>query len=170
MDYKKHVREVPDFPKKGILFYDITTLLMNPKAFDSMINDMAERARGMDITKIAAIESRGFIFGAPLAQKLGKPFIPVRKPGKLPYKTVKYEYTLEYGKDAVEIHADAITKGDKVLLVDDLLATGGTMEAAANLVKECGGSVSGILFAIELEFLKGKQKLSQYKIDSIIKY
>jgi adenine phosphoribosyltransferase len=170
MDYKKHVREVPDFPKKGILFYDITTLLMDPKVFDSMINDMAEKARGMEITKIAAIESRGFIFGAPLAQKLGKPFIPVRKPGKLPYKTVKYEYTLEYGKDAVEIHADAVTKGDKVLLVDDLLATGGTMEAAANLVKECGGSVVGILFAIELEFLKGKQKLSQYKTDSIIKY
>jgi len=170
MDYKKHVREVPDFPKKGILFYDITTLLMKPDVFNTMINEMAEKAKGMDIDKIAGIESRGFIFGAPLAQKLGKPFILVRKPGKLPYKTVKYEYSLEYGKDTIEMHADAVEKGDKILLVDDLLATGGTIQAAANLVKECGGTVAGLLFAIELEFLKGRDKLAGLRAESIIKY
>lgn len=170
MDYKAHIREVPDFPKKGILFYDITTILMKPDVFNSLLNDMVNKVKFFDITKVAAIESRGFIFGAPLAQMLGKPFIPIRKPGKLPYKTVRYEYTLEYGKDAVEIHSDAVTKGDRVLLVDDLLATGGTIQAAANLVKECGGSVAGLLFAIELEFLKGKQLLGGYKTESIIKY
>ena len=170
MDYKKHIREVPDFPKKGILFYDITTLLMNADVFNTMINEMAQRVRDMEITKIAAIESRGFLFGAPLALKLGKPFIPIRKPGKLPYKTVRYEYTLEYGKDAVEMHADAVNSADKILLIDDLLATGGTIEAAANLVKKCGGSVAGIMFAIELEFLKGKQKLSGFKCESIVRY
>ena len=170
MDYKRYIREVPDFPKKGILFYDITTLLMNPDIFNAMINEMAQRVKDMEITKIAAIESRGFMFGAPLALKLSKPFIPIRKPGKLPYKTVRYEYTLEYGKDAVEMHADAVTSSDKVLLIDDLLATGGTIEAAANLVKKCGGSVIGLMFAIELEFLKGKQKLSEYKCESIITY
>ena len=170
MDYKKHVREVPDFPKKGILFYDITTLLMKPDVFNTMINEMAERVKGMDIDKIAGIESRGFIFGAPLAQKLGKPFILVRKPGKLPYKTVKYEYSLEYGKDTIEMHADAVEKDDRILLVDDLLATGGTIQAAANLVKECGGTVAGLLFAIELEFLKGRDKLAGLRAESIIKY
>ncbi|MCX6112329.1 MAG: adenine phosphoribosyltransferase [Proteobacteria bacterium] len=170
MDYKKYIREVPDFPKKGILFYDITTLLMNPDIFNVMINEMAQRVKDLEITKVAAIESRGFIFGAPLALKLGKPFIPIRKPGKLPYKTVKYEYILEYGKDAVEMHADAVMNGDKILLIDDLLATGGTIEAAANLVKKCGGSVAGLMFAIELEFLKGKQRLSGFKCESIIRY
>lgn len=170
MDYKKHIREVPDFPKKGILFYDITTLLMKPEIFNSMIDDMAKRVSDLKIDKIAAIESRGFIFGAPLAAKLGKPFVPVRKPGKLPYKTIRYDYTLEYGKDAVEMHSDAVVSGDRVLLVDDLLATGGTIEAAANLVKKCGGSVTGFVFAIELEFLKGKQRLNDSRVESIIKY
>lgn len=170
MDYKKHIREVPDFPKKGILFYDITTLLMKPEIFNSMIDDMAKRVSDLKIDKIAAIESRGFIFGAPLATKLGKPFVPVRKPGKLPYKTIRYDYTLEYGKDAVEMHSDAVVAGDKVLLVDDLLATGGTIEAAANLVKKCGGSIAGFVFAIELEFLKGKQRLNDSRVESIIKY
>ena len=121
-------------------------------------------------TKIAAIESRGFIFGAPLAQKLNLPFIPIRKPGKLPYKTRRHEYTLEYGKDAVEIHEDAVVKGDKVLLIDDLLATGGTISAAASLVKECGGDVAGMMFVIELNFLHGRDKLKEYKIESLVRY
>ena len=170
MDYKKHIREVPDFPKKGILFYDITTLLANPEAFNSIINEMAKRVKDLKISKIAAIESRGFIFGAPLAQKLSLPFIPIRKPGKLPYKTKKHEYSLEYGTDSIEIHEDAVKKGDAVLLVDDLLATGGTIKAATALVEECGASVTGCLFAIELDFLKGKQSLTQYHVDSIIHY
>ena len=143
---------------------------MEPEVFNSMIDDMAKRVNDLKIDKIAAIESRGFIFGAPLAAKLGKPFVPVRKPGKLPYKTIRYDYTLEYGKDAVEMHSDAIVAGDKVLLVDDLLATGGTIEAAANLVKKCGGSVAAFVFAIELDFLKGKQRLNNSRVESIIKY
>jgi len=170
MDYKKYIREVPDFPKKGILFYDVTTLLSDPKVFKNITDDMAERVKGLNITKIAAIEARGFIFGAPLAQKLGVPFIPIRKPGKLPYKTKRFEYTLEYGKDSIEMHEDAVTKGDKVLLVDDLLATGGTISAAANLVKVCGGDVAGMLFVIELDFLKGRDKLKNYKIESLVRY
>lgn len=170
MDYKKIIREVPDFPKKGILFYDITTLLANPKAFSSIIEDMISRINNSSITKIAGIESRGFMFAAIIAHRLGKPFIPIRKPGKLPYKTKKYEYTLEYGKDAVEIHEDAIQKGDKIVLVDDLLATGGTISAAAKLVEQCGGEASTLLFAIELDFLHGRDKLKNYKVESIIKY
>ncbi|MFH1224088.1 MAG: adenine phosphoribosyltransferase [Pseudomonadota bacterium] len=170
MDYKKYIREVPDFPKKGILFYDVTTLLSDPKVFKTITDDMYERAKSLNITKVAAIEARGFIFGAPLAQKLNVPFIPIRKPGKLPYKTKRFEYTLEYGKDAVEIHEDAVTKGDKILMVDDLLATGGTISAAANLVKECGGEVSGMLFVIELDFLKGREKLKDYKVQSLVRY
>jgi len=170
MDYKKHIREVPDFPKKGILFYDITTLLMDPAVLKSVIDDMEERTKSLKITKIAAIESRGFIFGVPLAMRLGVPFIPIRKPGKLPYKTKRYEYTLEYGKDAVEMHEDAVTKNDHILLVDDLLATGGTMQAAASLVKECGGNVTGMMFVIELNFLNGRDKLKSYKVDSLVRY
>lgn len=170
MDYKKYIREVPDFPKKGILFYDVTTLLSDPKVFKNITDDMAERVKGLNITKIAAIEARGFIFAAPLAQKLGVPFIPIRKPGKLPYKTKRFEYTLEYGKDSIEMHEDAVTRGDKVLLVDDLLATGGTISAAANLVKVCGGDVAGMLFVIELNFLNGRDKLKNYKIESLVRY
>jgi adenine phosphoribosyltransferase len=170
MDYKKHIREVPDFPKKGILFYDITTLLANPEAFGAIIDEMAQKVKDLKINKIAAIESRGFIFGAPLAQKLCLPFIPIRKPGKLPYKTIKHEYSLEYGTDAIEIHEDAVGKGDNVLLVDDLLATGGTIKAAAALIENCGASVGGCLFAIELDFLEGKQGLTNYKTESIVHY
>ncbi len=158
MDYKKIIREVPDFPKKGILFYDITTLLSNTDAFKNILDEMTAKAKSMNITKLAAIESRGFIFGAPLAQRLGIPLIPIRKPGKLPYKTKRHEYTLEYGKDAIEIHEDAV------------LATGGTINAAAELVKECGASVSGLMFVIELNFLHGRDKLSNYKIESLVRY
>jgi len=170
MDYKKHIREVPDFPKKGTLFYDITTLLMKPEALKNVIDDMVERTKGIKITKVAAIESRGFMFGVPLALRLGLPFIAIRKPGKLPYKTKRHEYSLEYGKDAVEIHEDAISKGDNILLIDDLLATGGTIEAAANLVKECGGNVAGMMFVIELNFLHGRDKLKEYKVESLVRY
>ncbi len=170
MDYKKSIREVPDFPKKGILFYDITTLLSNADVFKNILDDMTTKAKSMNITKLAAIESRGFIFGAPMAERLGVPFIPLRKPGKLPYKTKRHEYTLEYGKDAIEIHEDAVGKGDRVLIVDDLLATGGTIEAAAALVKECGADVAGLMFVIELNFLHGRDKLKNYKIESLVRY
>ena len=170
MDYKKHIREVPDFPKKGILFYDITTLLMDPLVLKNVIDDMTERTKGMKITKIAAVESRGFMFGVPLALRLGVPFIPIRKPGKLPYKTKRHEYTLEYGKDSVEIHEDAINKDDHILLIDDLLATGGTIQASADLVKECGGNVCGMMFVIELNFLHGRDKLKEYKVESLVRY
>ena len=170
MDYKKHIREVPDFPKKGILFYDITTLLSNADVFKHILDDMEQKAKNLNITKLAAIESRGFIFGAPLAQRLGIPFIPLRKPGKLPYRTKRHEYTLEYGKDAIEIHEDAVGRGDKVLIVDDLLATGGTINAAVELIKECGADVAGLMFVIELNFLNGRDKLKNYKIESLVTY
>jgi len=170
MNYKKHIREVPDFPKKGILFYDITTLLADNNAFTAMINEMSAKAKKLGATKIAGIESRGFIFGAPLALALNVPFIPIRKPGKLPYKKVKMEYELEYGKDVIEIHEDAVMPGDNILLVDDLLATGGTINAGAELIKKCGGKVAGMMFAVELNFLNARKKLTGYKIESIVRY
>ena len=170
MDYKSYIREVPNFPKEGILFYDITTILSNEKVFNSLINEMAEHASSFGANKIAAVESRGFIFGAPLALKLNIPFIPIRKPGKLPYKTTKIEYFLEYGKDCIEMHEDAVSKNDKILLVDDLLATGGTIEACTKLVEKKNAQVVGMLFALELDFLNAKSRLSNYKISSIIHY
>ncbi len=166
---QKAIRDVPDFPKKGILFKDITPLLQDANLFAQTIDLFAESVQPDQIDLIAAIESRGFIFASALALKLGKGFIPIRKPGKLPYKTYKQEYALEYGTDALEIHQDAVKPGERVLLVDDLLATGGTAQAAAKLIEKCGGKVTGIRFLIELTFLNGFQKLSDYQVVSFIK-
>ena len=170
MDIKSFIRDVPDFPKKGILFKDITPLLGNHAAFTEAIKAMASHYNGTKIDYVAGIESRGFIIGTALAQAIGAGFIPMRKPGKLPYKTKKKEYSLEYGKDSVEIHEDALKKGQKVLLVDDVIATGGTARAAAELLREIGGDLVGIAFLVELSFLKGTEKLKGEKIFSLITF
>jgi len=170
MSLEKFIRDIPDFPKQGILFRDITTLLNNPTAFKKVINEMAKMLKGKKIDYIVAAESRGFIFGGALAYKLGCGFVPVRKPGKLPYKTYKASYALEYGEDSLEIHQDAVKPGSNVLVLDDLLATGGTALAMATLVKKLKAKVSGIAFLIELTALKGKAKLKNYPVYSLIKY
>jgi adenine phosphoribosyltransferase len=167
MDLAKFLRDVPDFPKPGILFKDITPLLAAPAAMQHAIDRLAALPVGK-VDKVAAIESRGFLFGVPLALKLGKGFVPVRKPGKLPWKTNRVEYVLEYGTDAVEIHQDAIAPGERVLLVDDLLATGGTMGAACKLVESCGGVVAACAFVVELCFLPGRTKLGSHRVESLI--
>ncbi len=163
------IRTIPDFPKKGIQFKDITPLLGDAALFADTIDWFAESVNGAGIEVIAGVESRGFIFGAALALKMSVGFVPIRKPGKLPYKTFKEEYALEYGTDALEIHQDAVQKGQKVLLIDDLLATGGTALAAAKLIERCGGEVAAIRFLIELTFLNGKEKLSGYPVESLVK-
>ncbi len=161
------LRDVPDFPKPGILFKDITPMLGDPRALAAAIDRLAALDCG-PIDKVAAIESRGFLFGAPLALRLGKGFVPVRKPGKLPWKTSRVEYVLEYGSDAVEIHQDAVHPGERVLLVDDLLATGGTMAAACELVQACGGVVAGCAFVVELCFLPGRERLRGHRVEALI--
>jgi adenine phosphoribosyltransferase len=169
-DLKKLIREVPDFPKPGINFYDITTLLKNPTGLKSVMDEMIEHYRSVPIDVIVGIESRGFMFAPTLAYALGKGFVPVRKPGKLPAATEKIEYALEYGTDTLEIHKDAIQAGERVLVVDDVLATGGTASGVANLVQRMGGNLVGLGFVIELEFLKGRSKLGEYPIYSLVKY
>ncbi|MBI5955925.1 MAG: adenine phosphoribosyltransferase [Chloroflexi bacterium] len=164
------IREVPDFPKKGILFYDITTLAKNPQAFHQAIDQLAEHYRDHQVDVVVSVEARGFIFGAALAYKLGAGFVPVRKPGKLPAEKVRVEYALEYGTDAMEIHKDAIAPGQRVLVFDDVLATGGTIAAAIDLVKRLGGAVIGTAFLIDLTFLNGKQKIGNYEVFSLIQY
>jgi len=170
MDLCKVVRAIPDFPQKGIIFRDITTILQNAEAFKSSIDQMAEAASEFEFDIIAGPESRGFIYGAPLAYKLSKGFVPVRKKGKLPYKTIAKSYDLEYGSDTIEIHIDAIKKGDKVLIADDLLATGGTARAIVDLIEEAGGVVTGILCLIELEELGGRRLFDGYEVRALIKY
>jgi adenine phosphoribosyltransferase len=170
MDFKKNIRSVTDFPKKGIVFRDITTLLKDPDAFRDALAEMKKYCSGKKIDVIVGIESRGFIIGSVLAHELGVGFIPVRKPGKLPADTIKEEYSLEYGKDAIEIHKDAVAPGQNVLIVDDLLATGGTVAAAARLVERLGGKITGLCFLIELTFLKGREKIKGYDIFSLVKY
>ncbi len=167
MDLSKHLRDVPNFPKPGILFKDITPLLASPAAMIETIARLAKLDVGR-VDKVAAIESRGFLFGAPLAMKLGVGFVPIRKPGKLPWKTHRVEYALEYGKDAVEIHQDAVQKGERVLLVDDLLATGGTMDAACQLIESCGGVVVACAFVVELGFLSGRKRLGNRRVESLV--
>lgn len=167
---RQRIRNIVDFPKKGIVFRDITTLLMDPAAFRMAIDIMYDRYADKNITKIVAIESRGFIFGSVLAYKLNAGFIPVRKPNKLPSTKIRQEYQLEYGVDALEIHTDAIAAGDRVLVVDDLLATGGTSLASCTLVESLGGTIAGLVFLIELTFLNGKSKLKGYDVYSIISY
>ncbi|MBI4880515.1 MAG: adenine phosphoribosyltransferase [Planctomycetes bacterium] len=171
MEYvKKLIRDVPDFPKKGIVFKDITPLLGDAKAFARVIGAFAERIEGKGITKIVAIESRGFIFGAALALKMGLGFVPVRKPGKLPYQTVRESYALEYGTDAIEMHRDAVQPGERVALVDDLLATGGTLAACVKLVKRVGGDPIVSLLVVELSFLNGRQKLEGHEVHTLITF
>ncbi len=167
---KSSIRDVPDFPKKGILFKDITPLLQNAELFSMAIDQIVEKLHGIPFDLVAAVESRGFIFGAALALKLKKGFIPIRKPGKLPYKTFQEQYQLEYGTDALEIHQDAIQKGQSVVLIDDLLATGGTALAAAKLIEKCGGKIGMICFVIELTFLKGIEKLKDYPVQTLIQF
>jgi len=164
------IRDVPDFPKKGIIFKDITTLLKNPEALKETSSILYDLAKDKGITKVAGIESRGFIFGGLLAEKLNAGFIPIRKPNKLPAEKISETYALEYGTDTIEIHKDAIIPGDKVLLHDDLLATGGTANAAVKLIEKLGGEVVQISFMIELVFLNGRELLKGYDIQSLIKY
>jgi len=169
-DLKKAIRSIPDFPKPGIVFRDITTLMADSEAFRHALDQFQEYFRARGVTRIAAIDSRGFIFGGALADRLGIPLVPIRKKGKLPYKTIGQEYSLEYGTDSLEIHTDAIGQNDKVAVLDDLLATGGTLEASCRLVERLGGKVVAVGVLIELSFLKGREKLSAYDIKSLVDY
>jgi adenine phosphoribosyltransferase len=170
MQLEEYIRAIPDFPKPGILFRDITTLLKDKAALRETMNILVARYAKKKITKVVAVESRGFIFGAALAYKLGAGFVPVRKKGKLPAETISATYELEYGTDTLEIHKDAISLQDKVLIVDDLLATGGTVKAVISLVNQLQGKIIGIAFLIELTALKGKDKLKGFPVFSLIKY
>jgi adenine phosphoribosyltransferase len=169
-DIKKSIRDVPDFPRKGIIFKDITPFLSNHKVFSNTIKLLASRYKKKGIKKVIGIEARGFIIASPLALEIGAGFIPVRKKGKLPYKTLSVTYSLEYGTDTLQIHEDAISKGESVIIVDDVLATGGTAKAVCELVEKLGGRVKEIFMLIELEFLKGREKLKDYDVFSLIKY
>ena len=169
-DLKKLIREVPDFPKPGILFYDITTLLQDPIGLHRAVDLLANHYVGRKVDRVVGIEARGFIFAPMVAYRLNAGFVPVRKPAKLPAPTARATYDLEYGKDALEIHRDAIGRGEQTLIIDDLLATGGTAAAVASLVESLGGKVVGLGFLIELEFLKGRDKLAKYDLHSVLKY
>ena len=169
-DLKKLIREIPDYPKPGILFYDITTLLKDRTGFHRMVDKLCDHYQGKHVDVVAGIEARGFIFGPALAYRLGTGFVPVRKPKKLPWKTASVSYQLEYGTDRLEIHEDAVQKGQRVLICDDLLATGGTAEAAVSLVRQLGGEVAGAAFAVELNFLKGRAKLPGIDVFSLMSY
>ena len=169
-ELKDCIRDVPDFPKEGIIFKDITTLLKNKEAFKKSVDLMAKKYKKGSIDQVVSVESRGFIFGAALAYKLGAGFVPVRKKGKLPAKIRSATYELEYGTDTLEMHEDAISANDKVLVVDDLLATGGTVKAVVDLLKECNAKIEGIVFLIELRFLKGKKKLGDVPFSAVLKY
>jgi adenine phosphoribosyltransferase len=167
---RKLVRDVPDFPKKGIIFKDITPILRNASALSTSIDLLTEPFKGRKVTAVVGMESRGFIFGVPAAERLKAGFVPVRKPGKLPAATISEEYALEYGTDRLEMHKDALGKGDKVLVVDDLLATGGTAEATVRMVRSTGAEVVGVSFVIELKFLDGRSKLKGLEVKSLIVY
>jgi len=170
IEFKKYIREIPDWPKKGILFYDITPLLGDAGAFSAAVDALAAEYVGAGIQYVAAAEARGFIFGAAVAAKLNAGYVPVRKKGKLPYKTESITYQLEYGSNTMEVHIDAVPAGAKVLMVDDLLATGGTIEAACKLIEKIGGKIAGLVFLIELKELGGIKKLTRYKVKSLISY
>jgi adenine phosphoribosyltransferase len=169
-DLRARIREVPDFPKPGILFYDITTLLKEPAAFREVIDRMAEPVKDAGIDLVVGMESRGFIFAAPLAYQLGAGFVPVRKLGKLPAETIEVEYDLEYGTATLEVHRDAIRSGQRVLIVDDLLATGGTVLGTIELVQRLGGEIAGLAFMVELTELNGREKLGEFAIHTLITY
>lgn len=167
---EEYVKSIPDFPEKGIIFRDVTSVLQDTDGLKLAIDQMQKCLEGVEFDVVAGTESRGFLFGMPLAYNLHKSFVPVRKKGKLPRETVSAEYELEYGKAVIEIHKDAIRPGQKVVLIDDLIATGGTMEAAAGLIESLGGEVVKILFLMELAGLKGREKLAKYEVDSVIRY
>ena len=165
-----YIRTIPDFPEPGIMFRDVTSILQDAEGFKLAIDEMMKKLEGVDFDVIAGAESRGFIFGAPLAYALGKPFVLIRKKGKLPCETIEKTYDLEYGTATIEMHKDAIAPGQKVVIVDDLIATGGTIEAAAELVEELGGDVVKIIFLMELAGLKGREKLAKYDVESVVTY
>ncbi len=165
-----YIRTIPDFPEKGIMFRDVTTVLQDAEGFHLAIDELMKKLDGVDFDVICGAESRGFIFGTPIAYAMNKPFVLVRKAGKLPAETVSKEYDLEYGKATIEMHKDSIKPGQKVVMIDDLIATGGTMEAACQLVEELGGEVVKVLFLLELEGLNGRALLSKYDVDSVVKY
>ena len=167
---EKAIRNIPDFPKPGIIFRDITSLIQDGAAFKKAIDLLTNKYKGKKIDKVVGVEARGFIFGAALAHKIGAGFIPVRKKGKLPCKTISATYELEYGTDTLEIHMDAIQPGQSVVLVDDLLATGGTMEATVKLVRQLGGDIAGLAFAVELDFLKGRERFEGLDVFSLLHY
>lgn len=170
MDYKSFIREVPDFPKPGILFYDITTLLKDPNCLRSIIDDLIKKYESAGITKVVGIESRGFILASPLSYHLNAGFVPVRKPGKLPADAIEVQYDLEYGSNSLSIHRDAIQEGERVLILDDLLATGGTAAATVQLIRQLGGDIAGVGFLVELDGLAGRKKLDEYAVHSLIHY
>jgi adenine phosphoribosyltransferase len=170
MDLRQFIRDIPDFPKPGIIFKDITPLLACPDAFRHAIDRMVEHYQDRAVDAVAAVEARGFLFAAPLALALHKPLVPLRKPGKLPYQTHSLSYVLEYGSAELEVHIDALIQGASVLLVDDLLATGGTMAAGCKLVEKAGGRVAGCAFLVELTFLEGREKLKPHEVFSLIRY
>ncbi|NDL67597.1 adenine phosphoribosyltransferase [Anaerotalea alkaliphila] len=170
MDLKKLVRDIKDFPKEGIVFKDITTILKDPEGLCSSIEQMQASLAGLEFDYIVGPESRGFIYGVPLAYNMRKGFLPVRKEGKLPYRTKSKSYTLEYGTATIEMHEDAISPGDRVVIVDDLLATGGTSRAMVELIEEMGGTVEKLVYLIELEFLEGRSILEGYAVDAVMKY
>ena len=170
MNLKETIRTVPNWPIEGIMFRDITTLIQNPQAFKEACDILYERYRGMNPDKIVGIDARGFIFGSVLAYRLGIGFVPVRKKGKLPFETISATYSLEYGEDTVEMHVDAVSEGERVIIVDDLIATGGTMYAATQLVEQLGGEVVECAFIIDLPDLKGKEKLKDYNIFTLMEF
>ena len=170
MDLRAHIQDVPDFPKPGIVFKDITPLLLAPDAFDFAVRSLADRARSLDVELIVAAEARGFIFGGALARELGVGFVPARKPGKLPRETVSVEYGLEYGVDQLQLHADAVKGGTRVLVHDDVLATGGTAKAKVDLVEQLGGRVVGCAFVVELGFLPGREALAGHDVHALVRY
>lgn len=167
---KEKIRDLPDWPQKGVIFRDITTVLKDPEAFQTALEALYELVKDLDFTKIIAIESRGFIFGSALAYKMNKGFVPVRKPGKLPCKVINETYSLEYGTDTIEIHEDAVDKGEKVIILDDLIATGGSAQAAVKLIEKLGGQVEAAAFLIELSFFNGREKLTGCNVKSVIVY
>ncbi|UCD19446.1 MAG: adenine phosphoribosyltransferase [candidate division WOR-3 bacterium] len=170
MDLKKYIRDIPDFPQKGVMFRDITTLLKEPEPFRYTIDTIVERYKGQDVDKLVSVEARGYIFGGVIAYKLNCGFVPVRKPGKLPAETVAMKYKLEYGENTVEIHKDAITPGERILVFDDVLATGGTVHATCKLIERLGGKVVGCIFISDLTYLKGREKLKDYEVFSLVQY
>ncbi len=170
MDLAPYIRDIPDFPKPGILFKDITPLLAEPRAFQESIDRLAEQYRARPIDAVAAAEARGFLFAAPLALRLQKPLVPLRKPGKLPYRTYSLKYDLEYGSAELQVHIDGVSEGARVLLIDDLLATGGTMRAGCQLIEKAGGKVAGCAFLVELTFLHGREVLRPHEVFSLIRY